>query len=497
MRETRSGSAPRVPTVPLSATQRSVIAVTVIGVALTGATTWSPARFVYDNSAARVQLETAQALIAFAAAGLVVGRFHRTRDRRDLLLVAGLIILGLVSLLLASLPALASVVPDDMAQAVNRWVPLAGQLLGASSIVAAALSDRSPVRDNRTAFTITGVVVGAAVLVAAALLALDDQLPAAIETLDPAGGRRPRFEPHPAMNAAYVALAVLFAIAAWAFAWRRTNEDGDGLTHAIAVGTVLASVSRVHLLLYSSPVYAHVHTGDLFRAGFFVALAAGGATSIRQSWKADTDAADLRAREQMARELHDGLTQELGFIASQTSALASGRGDPALTDHIAMAAERARNEARRMIDALEGTARPPLRTVVLDTTVPVADRDGATVRMQGGGDVHLDPRVSHEVSQIAREATANAVRHGKARTVTIVADIDGPHLCLAVRDDGVGFDRGSVHQRGFGLRSMEQRALQLGGALVIRSTPGIGSVVELTVPVLSGSSTDPTARDAR
>lgn len=238
--------------------------------------------------------------------------------------------------------------------------------------------------------------------------------------------------------------------------------------------------------MYPVDLIAYVHVADLFRLGFYVVLAGGAAVSIRQSWEAEVVAAAFTAREQLARDLHDGLAQELGFIASQTSSLASGRGDPVLIDHIAMAAERARNEARRVVDALEGTDHRPLREVVRLAVGPVVDRGGSTLLLSIDTELVIDARTAHEMAQLAREAASNAVRHGDASSVVIRAEIRDDELHLTITENGCGFDRGSVTQPGFGIRSMEQRARQLGGNVVIRSKPGHGSVVELAVPVDEG-----------
>ncbi len=481
---------------PLTTTQRGVVLAAVFCSAATAVIALSSVRFVYANPGARVALETAQGMVAVLAAGLVAGRFLESRDRRDLLVVAGLALLAVVAFERAALPALETVVSERTQRSVGRWAPLAGQVVAATAIAAAALSRRVLVRTRRSALVLVGGVMGVAFGIAGVLFVFDDRLPPAIEALGPGNADRPRFDAHPVLVVAYVVLVGLFAAAAWAFAWRTDDREPDSLTHALAIGTVLAAVARVNLLLYPSDSVTYVHIADLFRLGFYVALASGAAVSIRDHWASEAAAAELRTREQLARELHDGLAQELGFIASQVSSLASGRGDPALTDQIAMAAERARNEARRMVDALEGVTARPLRTVLLDAVVPVADRHGAVVHVRGAPGVSLDPRTTHEISQIAREATANGVRHGGARTIIIDLRADQGELQMRVEDDGHGFERSTADHRGFGLRSMEQRALQLGGSLVIRSTPGRGAIVELRAPLDGSPSGLPNERRA-
>jgi signal transduction histidine kinase len=297
---------------------------------------------------------------------------------------------------------------------------------------------------------------------------------------------------------AQASLLLLFGLAAWAFAWRSPDyEEDDVLVRALAIGAVLAASSRLCFLLYPSSLISLVHVGDVFRLGFYVVLAGGAAARIQRYWTAEAEAVAFQTRERVAREIHDGLTQELGFIASHAASLASGRGDPGQVDHVAMAAQRAQHESRRIIDALEGAAPRRLEGVLRQAVGPVADRHGATVAMEIDPALVLNAGITHEISQIAREATSNAVRHGGATTIAIRVGVSEGEVRLTLADDGEGFDRGAIDRSGFGLRSMEQRAIQLGGALVIRSDPGQGATVELVAPVSDDRSVRLVRNDGR
>jgi two-component system, NarL family, sensor kinase len=77
----------------------------------------------------------------------------------------------------------------------------------------------------------------------------------------------------------------------------------------------------------------------------------------------------------------------------------------------------------------------------------------------------------------------NAVRHSGARSLVVVLS-DGDVLHLQVCDDGAGFavDEQPRDGEGFGLTSMRERAGLAGGALVVTSRPGAGTLVEAAVP---------------
>ncbi len=89
------------------------------------------------------------------------------------------------------------------------------------------------------------------------------------------------------------------------------------------------------------------------------------------------------------------------------------------------------------------------------------------------------------VYRIVQEALANVARHAGARRVTVRLARQGSRVTATVRDDGVGFDPGSARPGGFGLVTMRERAALLGGALEVRSRPGRGAEVRLSVAVES------------
>jgi two-component system, NarL family, sensor kinase len=86
----------------------------------------------------------------------------------------------------------------------------------------------------------------------------------------------------------------------------------------------------------------------------------------------------------------------------------------------------------------------------------------------------------------ARELLANAARHAGAEHVTIKLVEQGGSVVLGVRDDGRGFDPGTLRQRlaqgHIGLHSQRERIESVGGTLEIHSTPGEGTNVEIRVP---------------
>jgi signal transduction histidine kinase len=181
------------------------------------------------------------------------------------------------------------------------------------------------------------------------------------------------------------------------------------------------------------------------------------------------DAAVLEDRRRIARDLHDGLAQELAFIVAETSGPA------------AKAAERALDESRRAIAALTRRVDEPLDVALLQAAEEVAHRVGTQVRFDGERVPDVPGETREALIRIVREAVTNAARHGGAERVRIeLANGDG--LRLRIADDGAGFVPGATRPGGFGLVSMRERAEALGGSFQVESEPGAGTAIEVVVP---------------
>ena len=194
-------------------------------------------------------------------------------------------------------------------------------------------------------------------------------------------------------------------------------------------------------------------------------------------------AAVAEERQRIGRDLHDGLAQELAFIAMQSRALgerqSSAIGDEAVA--IADAAEHALSETRQVIEALADAA-PPLNEALSRAAHRLTARSGATLALNVDPRADASPETGAELLKILSEAVSNGVRHGNATSFTV--DLRGGEtLRLRIADNGDGFDlEGVAGQAGLGLAGMKQRARSLGGELGVRSRPGGGTEVEVLVP---------------
>jgi PAS domain S-box-containing protein len=88
------------------------------------------------------------------------------------------------------------------------------------------------------------------------------------------------------------------------------------------------------------------------------------------------------------------------------------------------------------------------------------------------------------IYRIFHEALTNVARHARARTVRVVLSLEAERFVLDLLDDGCGFDVGATRDRSLGLLHMRERAREIGGDLRIESSPGAGTRLVLTAPLL-------------
>jgi signal transduction histidine kinase len=196
-------------------------------------------------------------------------------------------------------------------------------------------------------------------------------------------------------------------------------------------------------------------------------------------------------RDRIARELHDGLAQILGFVNTKAQAvrLLLRRGQPEAAQGQLQQLEEAAGEVladvRQAILGLRLSARPELDLAAkLRSFVDQFSRQsGVTVHLELPEDfrqVHLAPAAEVELLRIVQEALANIRKHAAARSAWLRLESGEAGLRLTITDDGAGFD---PHQAAvgdhFGLVSMRERATAIGGQLEFDSAPGRGTRITL------------------
>src|SRR5215469_9633968 len=184
-------------------------------------------------------------------------------------------------------------------------------------------------------------------------------------------------------------------------------------------------------------------------------------------------------RADMAARVHDSVLQTLALIQR-------GADDPQRVIQLARAQER---ELRSWL--FDGRTPGSLDVMTLADGVRVIQQDveaqhGIAVEAVTVGDCELDDDLSALLAA-AREATVNAAKWSGAEVVSLFAEVEAAAVSLFVRDRGKGFDPGAVPADRKGLaESIHARMTRRGGSATIRSVPGEGTEVSLTMPRTAG-----------
>jgi signal transduction histidine kinase len=332
----------------------AVLAVGTLGVGATLAIALVPGlRFAYHLPALHVASETAGAIVALAAAVLLLARVRYSPRLDDLLIASAFVLLGFSKLLFAAIPVSIGIGSGRF----SVWAGDSGRLAGAAVLAVAAFTPaRRLARPIRaTALALAGCAF--ALLVAAALGEAASRYPVGFTgPFSSVQASHVHFVGDASVVAMPLAGAVLFLVAAAGFARRRLASEDD-LAGWIAVGAVLATLSRVNYVLYPALDASWVYVAELYRLLFYCLVVVGAGLDIIRKWQKAATAAILEERRRLARDLHDGLTQELLLLTSRTSQLTWLRDAPReLVLPVASASQRALEQSRRAVEAL---TKPP------------------------------------------------------------------------------------------------------------------------------------------
>jgi signal transduction histidine kinase len=352
------------------------------------------------------------------------------------------------------------------------------------------------------------MVLLAPTLLVVTLLALGMTMPGAVPPVIPSAALAElRAEPTSPMTAAeapvlFVVQALIglgFAVAAWLAyrAYRRSGRSGDLL---MAAGLVFAAFSQVHSAIHPGSYAGLVTTADLLRLAFYGILVLGlvaesrqdiadlraATAEVRRLAAAQFAAAGLEERARLAREIHDGLAQDLWYAKLKHSRLTQlaplDEDARALSVEVESAIDAALAEARHAVAAMRAGSADGTLLEILDRLVAdFNDRFAIRATLEHAGPPPaMGARAQAETLRIVQEALTNARKHADATVVRVRVATDGD-IRIVIADNGRGFEPGT-EGGGFGLESMRQRAALIGADLNVASEPQNGTRVELTIP---------------
>jgi signal transduction histidine kinase len=200
----------------------------------------------------------------------------------------------------------------------------------------------------------------------------------------------------------------------------------------------------------------------------------------------------INERQRLARELHDSVTQVLYSVILYADAT-----------RLALAADK-KAEASENLHELRTLARQAMadmRLLLFRLHPPVLEDEGLVAALQARleaiearaglqidlraeGKSTLPIAIEEELYKIALEALNNVVKHAKAEQVTVHLLFTDQGCSLTIQDDGAGFDPVTVQgEGGLGLRSIAERAQQIGGNLLLESAPTQGTKLHVEVKI--------------
>jgi signal transduction histidine kinase len=205
-------------------------------------------------------------------------------------------------------------------------------------------------------------------------------------------------------------------------------------------------------------------------------------------------AAQEEERKRISRELHDETCQVLTGLSYALDDVAEMTTEPAIKPQL------------ERMHALTNTALEELHRIILDLRPTMLDHLGLipalrwyaearfnekdirfTLRETGAAR-RLSPTIETALFRVVQEAINNIARHADAIRAEIVFQYMPDRLHVTVADDGKGFDVNQVFdqitsRRGLGLLGMQERIDAIGGQLTLRSAPGVGTLVQITIPL--------------
>jgi signal transduction histidine kinase len=488
----------------------AVIAMTVFSIG-----TLLPGRaFEIQSTSLSLVLNTLTAVAAAGAAALAWVRYRLARQPSVIFECSAFLVLFASRALLLGAVILGSPTRSGLSlDAPQQW-PIYGWTLArlvtaVLLILAASASLRGTRRLPGPVLALTLGPAPAVLAVIALLPSVESSLPrllgpSGINALRGASGVVPGMDPAGLVIQAIVALFYLRGAQLYRDVYRDGSRRYAGY---LSIALIVAAFSQLHWAILPGIYDPLVTADDLLRATFSIVLLLGIDAQSRHDARdlrlanarlhalrqADADRAALEASARLAREVHDGLSQDLWLAKLKQARLAQVPDLPpdaaGLTAELGDAVDRALSGARSILDTMRTGAEGPTIDESLERAVEdFSERFGIRTEFTAtGSPPELPSRTAAELLRIVLEALTNVHKHADATVVRVAAAWDGATFEVAVADNGRGFEAAAGDAATYGIRGMRERAGLIGGALDIDSRPNDGTRVAVRIPLGSGT----------
>ncbi len=274
-------------------------------------------------------------------------------------------------------------------------------------------------------------------------------------------------------------------------------EQKTALTLA-AIATLSLSLTHLSLSRYSerfAPIMQGLNLTLLIVYALFCFVSASVPYRINLNIRRHIESeAIIGERRRIARELHDGVAQSLGYlnlkIRQVSDSVSTHNTGQALTElnDIHKVVHDTYDDIRESIDQLSAE----MKTIQLIPAMAkyiseFGSNNGLKVRFDCTRPFpELSPVAELQLLRIAQEALTNVRRHARATDVEVTMEYGKEGLKMSVKDNGQGFVLGNLEERppGYhGLNIIKERAELLGGVLNISTAPGEGTAVKVSLPL--------------
>jgi signal transduction histidine kinase len=418
--------------------------------------------------AAKAVLETLMIVLALAAAVLFIAAFWQAPDRRGLGLVSVLAGAAATDLVFRTWPAI------DGRTMTGVSTEFGSRAMLTLAFAATALLSTTEIRGGRVRAILLAVLAGPVFVIGGGLL--NNMVAGRLGRLS--GGVVPQDQL--ALFVWSIVWIVLLMAAGILFLAR--SGRGGGLLMAAMFAFAGAWLLRLHPDAAPS---TWVTPADGLRLCGYALLPAAATVRFLDARRSWVQRLLVDERTRIARDLHDGLAQDLAYIAVRSDYLESDLG---VEPRLALAARRALATSRGVMVDLAASAAPTTGAALELVAAELARRFDArvTVRVEHdprrGISADLDQSHRDQVVRIAREAIVNAIQNGGAGNVEVVLDYRSSRPLLRVCDDGRGIlESEASASPGMGLRTMHERAFALGGQVVAGGGIDGGTEIKLVL----------------